>query len=162
MIFVFLFLTYLILYDSKFIHITTNDPILFLHHLRICCFVVIQLLSQPHGLQHARLSCPSLSPGVCSNPCPLSPWCHPAISSSVSPFSSCPQSFPASGLFQWISSSHQVAKVLELQLQHQFFQWILCWFPLGLTGLISLLSKWLLQHHNSKVTILWHSAIIMV
>ena len=71
-IFVFPFLTYLILYDSKFIHITTNDPILFPHHLRICCFVV-QLLSQPHGLQHARLSCPSLSPGVCTNPCPLSP-----------------------------------------------------------------------------------------
>ena len=50
--------------------------------------------------------------------------CHPAISSSVVPFSSCPQSLPASGFFQWVSSLHQVAKVLELQLQHQSFQWI--------------------------------------
>ena len=51
---------------------------------------------QPHGLQHARLPCPSLSPGVCSNSCPLSQWCHLIISSSVTLFSSCPQSFPAS------------------------------------------------------------------
>ena len=54
----------------------------------------------PLGLQHARLPCPSLSPRVCSNSCPLSQWCHPTISSSVIPFSSCPQSFPASGSFQ--------------------------------------------------------------
>ena len=56
--------------------------------------------------------------------CPLSRWCHPTISSSVVPFSSCLQSFPASESFQWVSSSHQVAKVLEFQLQHQCFQWI--------------------------------------
>ena len=67
-----------------------------------------------HGLQHARLPCPSLSPGVCSDSCPLSRWGHPTISSSVAPFS-CPQSFPASGLFQWVGSLHQVARVLELQ-----------------------------------------------
>ena len=54
---------------------------------------------------------------------PLSRWCHPTISSSVFPFSSCPQSFPTSSLFKWVGSSHQVAKVLELQ--HQSFQWIL-------------------------------------
>ena len=54
---------------------------------------------------------------------PLSRWCHPTISSSAIPFSSCPQSFPASGFFKWVSSSHQVAKVLEFQLQHQSFQW---------------------------------------
>ena len=53
----------------------------------------------PHGLQHTRLPCLSLSPKVCSNSCPLSQWCHPTISSSVTPFSSCPQSFPASGSF---------------------------------------------------------------
>ena len=53
----------------------------------------------PHGLQHTRLSCPSATPGAYSNPCPLSQWCHPAISSSVIPFSSCLQSFPASGPF---------------------------------------------------------------
>ena len=89
---------------------------------------------QPHRLQHARLPCPSLSPRGCTNSWPLSQWCHPAISSSVIPFS-----FPASGsfsmsrlfftlsqhqaLFQWVGSS-LVAKVLELQLQHQSSQWI--------------------------------------
>ena len=73
---------------------------------------------QPHGLQYARLPCPSLSPRVCSNSCPLSQWCYPSISPSVTPFSSCLQSFPASGsfpmswLFAWGSQS-----ILELQLQ---------------------------------------------
>ena len=80
---------------------------------------------QPHELQHARLLCLSPSPGVCTNSCPLSQWCQPNILSSAIPFSSCLQSFPASGLFQWVSSSHQVAKVLEVQLQHQSFLWIL-------------------------------------
>ena len=61
----------------------------------------------PHGLQHARPPCPSPSPGVCSNSCPLSRWCHPTISSSVAPFSSCLQSFPASGSFpmSWLFAS---------------------------------------------------------
>ena len=54
---------------------------------------------RPHGLQHTRLPCLSLCPGACSNSCPLSQWCHPTISSSVIPFSSCPQSFPTSGSF---------------------------------------------------------------
>ena len=77
----------------------------------------------PHGLKHARLTCPLLSSGVCSNSCPLSRWCHPTISSSAIPFFSCLQSFPTSGSFQWISSSHHVAKLLELQPQS--FQWAL-------------------------------------
>ena len=77
----------------------------------------------PHEPQHARPLCPSPTPRVYSDSCPLSQWCHPTISSSVVPFS-CFQSFPASGLFKWVSSSHQVAKVLEFQLQHQSFQWI--------------------------------------
>ena len=94
---------------------------------------------RPHGLQHNRLPCPSPSPRVCSNSCPLSQWCHPIISSSVTPFSSCLQSFQHQGLFQWVSPSHPMAKVLELQ--HQLFQWNQGWFPLELTGLISLLSK---------------------
>ena len=68
--------------------------------------------------------CPSPTPGAYSNTCPSSQWCHPTISSLVIPLSSCLQSFPASGLFQWVSYSHQVAKVLELQLQYQSFQWI--------------------------------------
>ena len=77
-----------------------------------------------HGLQHSRPPCPSPTPGVHPNSCPLSQWCHPTISSSVIPFSSCLQSCSASGSFQMsLSSSHQVAKVLVFQLQYQFFQW---------------------------------------
>ena len=87
------------------------------------------LTLQPHGLQQTRLPCPSPTPKACSNSCPLSQWCHPTlslsvISSSVIPFS-CLQSFHHQGLFQWVSSSYQVAKVLELQLHHQSSQRIL-------------------------------------
>ena len=74
----------------------------------------------PHELQHIWLTCPSLSSWVCSNSCPLNQWCHPTISSSVTPFSSCPQSFSASGSFPMSWSLHRVSKVLELQ--HQTFQ----------------------------------------
>ena len=90
----------------------------------------------------AVLLCPSISPGVCSNPCPLSQWCHPTISSSVTPFSFCPQSFPASGSFlmSWLFAScgqsigaSASASVLLINIQGLF--------PLGLVGLISLLSK---------------------
>ena len=77
----------------------------------------------PHGLQHTRLPCVS-TPGACSNSCPSSQWCHPTISYSVVPFSSYLQSFLTSGSFPIVSSSHQVSKVLEFQLQHQSFQWI--------------------------------------
>ena len=87
------------------------------------CSVMFDSL-QPHGLQHSWLSCPLPAPRAYSNSCTSSWWCHPTISSSVIPLSSCLQSFPASGSFQWVSSSHQVAKVLEFQLQHQFFQWM--------------------------------------
>ena len=92
---------------------------------------------QPHGLYHNRLPCPSLSPGVCSNSCPLNRWCHPTISSSVIPFSSCLQSFPASGSFpvSWLFvlggqsiGAPTSAAVLPLNIQG--------WFPLGLTCLI--------------------------
>ena len=78
----------------------------------------------PHGLQHTRLPCPSPTPGAYSSSCPLSRWCYPTISSSVVPFSSSLQSFPASGSFpvsQFFASGGQV---LEFQLQHQSFQWI--------------------------------------
>ena len=74
---------------------------------------------RPHGLQHTRLPCPSPTPRVYSNSCALSRWCHPAILFSVVPFSS-PNLTQHQGLFQWVSSSHQVAKVLELQ--HQSFR----------------------------------------
>ena len=80
---------------------------------------------RPHERQHAKLPCPSPTPGVHPNPCPFSRWCHPTILSSVIPFSSYLQSFPASAsIFQWVSSLYQVARVLEFQLQHQSFQWI--------------------------------------
>ena len=90
---------------------------------KFCCCSVTQLcpaLWDPTAeLQHARLPCLSPSPGTCSNLCPLSRWCHPTISSFVV-FSSCFQSFLASGSIP--RSRHQVAKLLELQLQHQSFQ----------------------------------------
>ena len=94
---------------------------------------------QPHGLQHTRPPCPSPTPGVYSNSCPLSWWCHPTISSSVIPFSSCPQSFPASGSFpisQLFASGGQnigvsaSASILPVNIQD--------WFPLGWIGWISL------------------------
>ena len=69
-----------------------------LYSNQFSCSVMSDSL-QPHGLQHARPPCPSPSPGAYSNSCPSSRWCHPTISSSVVPFSSCPQSFPASGSF---------------------------------------------------------------
>ena len=79
---------------------------------------------RPHESQHSRHPCPSPTPVVHSNWCPLSWWCHPAISSSIVPFSSCPQSLPASGSFPiGVNFSHEVAKVLEFQLQDQSFQW---------------------------------------
>ena len=96
----------------------------------LCCILllfscsVVCNSSRCHGPKHARLPCPSLSPRVCSNSCPLSQRCHPIISSSVAHFSSCPQAFPASGSFLRSGLTHQVARVLELQFQHQSFQWI--------------------------------------
>ena len=116
----------------------------------------------PHGVQHARPPCPSPTPGVYSNSCPLSRWCHPTISSSVIPFSSRLQSFPASGsfpvsqLFTWGGQSIGVsasASVLLINIQ----VWSLGW-----TGWISLLSKGLLQHHSSEASIFWCSAFFMV
>ena len=99
----------------------------------LCCFQSASQFSHPvvsnslwpHESQHARPPCPSPTPGVYSNSYPSSQWCHPAISSSVVPFSSCPNPSQHQGLFQWVSSLHQVAKVLEFQLQHQSFQWTL-------------------------------------
>ena len=94
---------------------------------------------QPHGLQHARLPCPSSTPGACSNSCPSSQWCHPIIWSSNTLFSSCLQSFPASGSFPmspFFTSGGQTspsAWVLPMNIQD--------WFPLGWSSWISSLSK---------------------
>ena len=79
---------------------------------------------RPHGLQHTRPPCPSPTPRAYSNSCSLSQWCHPTISSSVIPFSSCLQSFPASGSFQISQLFTSGGQVLEFQLQHRSFQWI--------------------------------------
>ena len=105
---------------------------------------------RPHVLQHARPPCPSPTPGVHSDSRPSSQWCHPAISSSVIPFSSCSQSFPALGFFQWVNSSHEVAKVLEFQLQHQSFQWTprTCWISLQSKGLSRVFSNTTVQKHQ--------------
>ena len=83
----------------------------------------VQLFATPWTAAH-QASLPIATPGVYSRSFPMSQWCHPTISSSVIPFSSHLQSFPALGSFKSVSSSHQVAKVLEFQLQHQSFQWI--------------------------------------
>ena len=105
---------------------------------------------RPHRLQHAWLPCPLLSLRVCSNSCPLSWWCYPTISSSVTPFSSCLQSFPASGSFptsQLFTSDGQSigasVSVLPMNIQGRF--------PLGLTGLIPLESKGLSRVFSSTI-----------
>ena len=128
-------------------------------------FSVMSDSLRPHGLQHARLPCPSEAPRAYSNSCPLHRWCHLAISSVV-PFSSCLQSFPASGSFpmSWFFASHgqsigvsASASVFPMNIQD--------WFPSGLTGLISLqvrgTHKSLLQHHSTKASILQCSAFFM-
>ena len=112
----------------------------------------------PHELQHARPPCPSPTPRVYSNSCPSSRWCHPAISSSVVPFSSCPQSLPAS---------------LSFLVSQLCMRWPKCWsFSFSISpsnehpGLISFRMDWtlksLLQHHSSKASIFRRSAFFTV
>ena len=96
----------------------------------------------PHGLQHARLPCTSLSPRACSNSCPLSPWCHPTISSSVIPFPSCLQSFSASWSFPMSRLLASGGQNTGASASSSVFQMnIQGWFPVGWTGWISLQSK---------------------
>ena len=117
--------------------------------VQLSCSVVSDSLP-PYGLQHVRPPCPSPTPGVYSNSCALSRWCHPTISSSVIPFSSCLQSFPATGPFPrsefFTSGGSSIgvsASVLVLPMNIQD------WFPLGLTGWISLQSKGLSRVFSS-------------
>ena len=130
---------------------------------------------RPHELQHARPPCPSPTPGVHPNPCALSWWCHPTISSSVVPFSSCPQSFPASGSFQMsqlLASGGQnigvsaLASFLPKKSQGWSPSEWTCWisFRMDLLDLLSVQGtlKSFLQHHTSKASILWHSAFFTV
>ena len=120
---------------------------------------------QPHGLQHTGLPCPSPSSRVCSNLCPLNQWCHPAISSSVIPFSSCLQSFSASGSFpvnQLFTSGGQSigvsasASVLPMNI-------VLISFRMDRFDLLAVqvTLKNLLQHHSLKVSVIWSSAFFM-
>ena len=119
-----------------------------------CCPSITKswLTLWPRELQHARLPCHSLSPEVYSNSCPSSRWCHPIIPSSITSFSSCPQSFPTSRYFpvsQFFPTGGQIlgasasASILPVNFQG--------WFPLALTGLISLQSKWLSRVFSSTV-----------
>ena len=130
-------------------------------------FTTVSDSLRPHESQNARPPCPSPTPRVYSNSCPSNQWHHPAISSSVVSFSSCPQSLPASGsfpmsqLFTWSGPRTRVsasASVLPVNTQD--------WSPLGWTGWISLqskgLSKSLLQHHSSKASIFRCSAFFTV
>ena len=146
--------------NLHFYQALTNILILMSEHLKFTEVHATELLFslsvvsdslRSHGLQHARLPCLSPSPGVCSNSHPLSQWCHPTILSSVTPFS-CPQYCPASGSFlmsQFFASGGQSigvsasASVLPMNIQG--------WFPLGLTGLISLLSKVLSRVFSSTI-----------
>ena len=132
------------------------------------CSVVSNSL-QLHGLQHVRLPCPSSSPGVYSNSCPLSRWCHPTISSFVVPFSSCLQSFPASGSFQMSQLFTSGGQNIGVSSSPPVFPMnTQDWSPLGWTGWISLQSKGLsrvfslLQHHSSKASILLCSVFFIV
>ena len=130
-------------YDDlqDFLELTTKKDVLFITGVQFSCSVVSDYL-RPHELQHARPPCPSPTIGVYANSCPSSRWCHPTISFSVVPFSSCPQSLPASGscpmsqLFAWGGQSIGVsalASVLPMNTRG--------WSPSEWTGWISLQSK---------------------
>ena len=133
---------------------------------------------QPYDLQHARLPCISPTPGDCSNSCPLSQGCHPTISSSVVPFSSCLQSFPAFRVFsnasvlhirwpKYWSFSFSISPLSEFIVTHLIpsneysglISFRIDWFDLlAVQGTL----KSLLQHHSSNASVLWHSAFFMV
>ena len=126
-----------------------------LQHLPLVVCLVHSVMSsslQPHGLQHDRLLCPSLSPRVCSSSCPLNRGCHPTMSSSVIPFSSCLQPFPTSGSFQmsqlFTSGGQSIGasastSALPMNIQD--------WFPLRWTGFISLQSKGLSRVFSNTI-----------
>ena len=116
---------------------------------------------RPHGLQHTRLPCPSPTPGACSNSCPFSRWCHLTITSFVVLFSSCLQSFPASGSFamsQFFASSGQSTGASSNEYSG------LISFSIDWLDLLAVQEtlKSLLQHHSSKPSILQHSAFFIV
>ena len=145
-------LFHLSIMPSRSIHVAANGNILFsFTTVQFRCSVLSDSL-WPHGLQHTRPPCPSPALGDCSNSCPSSQWCHPTVWSSVIPFSSCLQSFPASGSFpksQFFTSGGQSigvsasASVPPMNNQD--------WFPFGWTALISLQSKGLSRVFSTTV-----------
>ena len=127
-----------------------------LYSFQFSLLVVFHSL-QPHGLQHTRPLCPSPTSRTCSNSCQWSWWCHPTISSSVVPFSSCLQSFPASGSFQmrqFFSSGGQSirvsasASVLPMNIQDWFPLGWICWISLQSKGLSRVFSNITVQKHQ--------------
>ena len=126
----------------KILTLLQTDQLFLIRSVQFSSVAQLCLTLQPHGLQHARLPCPSLPPRACSNSCPLSQWCHPTISSSVDPFSFCLQSFPASGSFQisqlfaWGGQSIGVSASTSVPPKNTQD-----WSPLGWTGRNSLQSK---------------------
>ena len=115
----------------------------------------------PHGLWQARLPGPSPYTGICSSSCPLSWWCHPTISSSATPSPLALSLSQHHSLFQWVGFSHQVAKVLDLQLQHQSFPWIFRVDKFDLLVVQGTL-KSLLHHHSLEASVLQHSTFFTV
>ena len=125
-----------------------------------CSAMVVELSISPFNSS----PCPLLIPRACSNSCPLSQWCHPTISSSVVPFSSHLSLSQHQSLFKWVNSSHQVAKVLEFQLQYSNEYSGLISFRVDWLDLLAVRAtfKSLLQHYSSKASILWCSAFFIV
>ena len=132
-----------------------------------CCWVAESCLTvQPHGLKHAGRPCPSLFPGVCTNSCPLSWWCHPTISSSVVPLSSCLQSFPASGPFQmsqFFTSGGQSVGSFSFNISPSNEYSGLISFRMHWLDLVEVqwTLKSLLQHYSSKTSVLRCSAFFI-
>ena len=127
-------------------------------------YSVVSASLWPHGLQHARLPCPSLSPGVCSNSCQLSQWCHPTISSSVTSFSSCPQSFPAPGLSSESTVSIRWPEYwsFSISISPSSEYSGLIFFRIDWFDLLAVQRKSLLQHHSSNTSLLRCSTFFMV
>ena len=121
----------------------------------------------PHGLKYARTPCPPPSPRACSNSNPSSQWCHPTISSSVFPFTSCLQSFPASGSFpmnQFLASGSKIYWSFSFSISPSKEYSGLIYFRTDWLDLLAVQGTFnrLLQHHSSKASIFWHSAFIIV
>ena len=143
------------------LHARKTNP----YPVQFSCSVMSHSL-RPHEPEHTRPPCPSPTPRICSNSCPSSQWCHSTISSSVVPFSSCLQSFPASGSFPMNHFFDQVAKYWSFSFgitpSNEYSGLIS--FRIDLFHLLAIQGtlKSLLQHQNSKASILWHSAFFIV